>query len=88
MSDFHLSIQDLPFILLEVVSDENRESDRYRMLIQASCIARFANTTSNPTTDPFVVMAIFFNKTSFDRYLVYQPDKSATAVCTTHLSLP
>jgi hypothetical protein len=92
-SDFHLSFHGLPCILLEVVSDEHSESDRYRMLIQASCVARFANTFRKPDTPPFVVMAIYFNKISFDRYLVYQPDidrrvrKAFLSPCNAHNQL-
>jgi len=57
------------------------------MLIQAACIARLANTVNKSAT-PFVVMAIYFNKKSFDRYLVYQPDNSSTTVWKTFFSLP
>jgi hypothetical protein len=80
-SDFHFSIREFPFIVLEVISDPHREADRYRMLIQAAFIVRLANIILNPTTFLFVAMAIFFNETSFDRYLVYQPNISVTAVC-------
>jgi hypothetical protein len=78
-SDFHFSIDGFPWIILEVISDASQELDRYRMLIQASCIARLANAM-RPGKFPFVVMAIYFDQTSFERYLVYQPDVSSTSV--------
>lgn len=80
MSDFHFSVQSIPYILVEVISDGNQQSDRYRMLIQASFIVRFANTFSKPSTPSFVVMAIYFDNAHFHRYLVYQPDTSRIAV--------
>ena len=42
-SDFHLDVWSLPYILLEVTSDESQKTDLYRMLIQASCIAWISN---------------------------------------------
>ena len=89
MNDFHLAIQGFPYVLLEVISDETCQSDRYRMLIQASCLARLANMHYN-TQDaiPFVVMAIYFDKTSFQRYLVFQPNKYSIKVLMLFLFFP
>jgi hypothetical protein len=42
-SDFHLSTHRLPLLVFEVLSNSN-QSDRYRMLLQASCAARLGNS--------------------------------------------
>jgi hypothetical protein len=53
----------------------------YRMLIQASCLARLMNVLDKPDTRPFVVVAYYFDNDKFRRFLVYQPDKASGAVC-------
>jgi hypothetical protein len=84
-SDFHLSIRGLPHIIVEALSHDH-EKDRYRMLIQASCVVRYVNSISNSASS-FVMMAIYITKTAFDRYLVYQPDKQSPEVYELEFSL-
>jgi hypothetical protein len=80
-SDFHIRINNFPHLLLEVVSQTN-ESDRFRMLLQASCMARIGNSLRAPTSGkPIVIMAIYIDK-HFEatQYLLYQPDVGSTEV--------
>lgn len=72
--DFHMRIQDFPHILLVVASQKN-ESDRYRMLLQASCLARLGNTLRpSKLNEPVVIMAIYVdNLFRAHQHLVYQP---------------
>ena len=41
-SDFHVSVDQLVYLLVEVQSDKD-QSDRYRMLLQAMCGATWAH---------------------------------------------
>lgn len=43
--DFHMRIRNFPHLLLEINSQPN-ESDRYRLLLHASCLARLGNSLS------------------------------------------
>jgi serine/threonine protein kinase len=76
-----MRIRDFPHILLEVNSQGN-ESDKYRMLLQASCLARFGNKLrASTSTGPIVIMAIYIDKGfSASQYLVYQPVVTSTEV--------
>ncbi len=74
-SDFHMCIKDFPHILLEVKSEQN-QSDRYRMVLQASCICRIGNWLRAPTYGKqIVIMAVYVDE-DFNafQYLLYQPD--------------
>ncbi|KAI0286849.1 hypothetical protein BGY98DRAFT_16950 [Russula aff. rugulosa BPL654] len=70
-SDFHVSIEQSMFLLVEVQSDKNK-SDRYRMLLQAACAARLGRHLYN---DLFIVVALYIqNSSRVTRYFVFQPD--------------
>lgn len=80
-SDALLSINSLPHLLLEVVSDEDHEWDRFRMLLQAACLARLRRALRQESADPFIVSAIYIDSNLRAAwYLLYQPDWSNTAV--------
>ncbi|KAI0282266.1 hypothetical protein BGY98DRAFT_955055 [Russula aff. rugulosa BPL654] len=74
-SDFHVSIKDFPHFLLEVNSQQN-ESDHYRMLLQAACVARIGNSLrASATRKPIVIMAIYIDKDyKAHQHLLCQPD--------------
>ncbi|KAH9968405.1 hypothetical protein BJV74DRAFT_273205 [Russula compacta] len=57
-SDFHVSVDQLVYLLVEVQSD-NDQSDRYRMLLQAACAARLGRKSYE---DPFIVVALYIEK--------------------------
>ena len=80
-SDFFMSIRNFPHLLLEVVSQSN-EGDRYRMLLQASCLARLGNSLRASTSQkPVVIMAIYIDKFLVaSQYLLYQPAVKSTKV--------
>jgi hypothetical protein len=78
-SDFHLSVGDLPYLIVEVQS-EKAGSDRYRMLLQAACLARLGNGL-NPT-NPFIVTALYIESSGLiQRYLVFLPNPPDSEVC-------
>jgi hypothetical protein len=80
-NDFHVSIRDFPHIVLEVNSQPN-ESDQFRMLLQAACLARIGNWLRDPThNEPIVIMAIYIDD-QFKAYqhIVYQPNGSIEVV--------
>jgi hypothetical protein len=56
ISNFKVSINDMPFIISEIISTWN-SADKYQMLIHASCVVCFVNTVSG--SQSFVVMVIF-----------------------------
>jgi hypothetical protein len=76
-----MCIKDFPHLLLEVNSQSN-ESDRFRMLLQASCIARIGNWLRTSTSrKPITIMAIYIDKYfKANQYLLYQPDVGSTEV--------
>jgi hypothetical protein len=76
-----MCINDFPHLLLEVVSRPN-ESDRIRMLLQASCISRIGNWLRASTSGkPIVTMAIYINRHfNATQYLLYQPDVGSPEV--------
>jgi hypothetical protein len=80
-SDFHMCINNFPHLLLEVVSQPN-ESDRFRMLLQASCMSRIGNWLRASTSrKPIVNMAIYIDKRfEATQYLLYQPDVGSAKV--------
>jgi hypothetical protein len=75
MSDFSLQINEFPYCILEVTSSEG-QADLWRMILQASCLARLGNELrSRNMTDPVVIMAIYIDsQLRAHEYLVYQPD--------------
>jgi hypothetical protein len=77
-SDFHISVDNLVSLLVEVQSDSH-ESDRYRMLLQAACMARLGRLFYNKL---FIVVALYIDNTGeVTRYFVFQPDDTDW-VCT------
>jgi hypothetical protein len=80
-SDFHMCIGDFPHLLLEVNSQSN-ESDRFRMLLQASCISRIGNWLRASTSgEPIVIMAVYIDKHfKATQYVLCQPDAGSTKV--------
>ncbi|KAI0252823.1 hypothetical protein BJV78DRAFT_271034 [Lactifluus subvellereus] len=86
-SDFRMHIRDFPHLLLEVTSQRD-EGDRYRMLLQASCLVRLGNSLRASTSkEPIVIMAVYINKFfEASQYLLYQPAVTSTEVsCSTSL---
>ena len=77
-SDFYVSVDQSVYLLVEVQSDKS-ESDRYRMLLQAACVARLGCQSYNK---PYIVVALYIeNSGRVTRYLVFQHG-GADAVCT------
>jgi hypothetical protein len=78
-SDFHVSVDQLTSLLVEVQSDKN-ERDRYRMLLQAACAARLGRHFYN---DLFIVVALYIETTGMvTRYFVFQRNSADRKVCT------
>jgi hypothetical protein len=78
-SDFHVSVDQLASLLVEVQSHKN-EDDRYRMLLRAACAARLGRHFYN---DLFIVVALYIkNSGTVKRYFVFQPDSADSRVCT------
>jgi hypothetical protein len=77
MSDFRLEIRKFPHFILEVVSTPN-QADRWRMLLQASCLARLGNKLrKSSVNEPVIIMATYIDlQMTAHEYLVYQPDMS------------
>ncbi|KAH9962518.1 hypothetical protein BGW80DRAFT_865225 [Lactifluus volemus] len=75
-SDFHLSVDRLVSLLVEVQSEKS-EGDRYRMLLQAACVARLGRQLlDDDESNPFIVVALYVkNNGTALRYLVFQPDR-------------
>jgi hypothetical protein len=70
-SDFHVSVDQLIYLLVEVQSDKD-ESDRYRMLFQATCAARLGRQIYNNT---FIVVALYIETSGkVTRYFILQRD--------------
>ncbi|KAN0081479.1 hypothetical protein V8E55_009103 [Tylopilus felleus] len=67
----------IPFVISEVISNRN-ETDRYRMLIQATALARVGHSLLKSSTGTFFIVAIYLDaKMVASRYIVMQhpPDK-------------
>ena len=80
-NDFHVSVDRLVYLLVEVQSEQN-QGDRYRMLYQAACAARLGRRSYN---DPFIVVALYIqNSGRVRRYFVFQRDDTHP-VCTFEL---
>ncbi|KAI0290942.1 hypothetical protein B0F90DRAFT_442426 [Multifurca ochricompacta] len=71
---------------MEVTSHEggiqDNQSDQNRMILQGSCLARLGNVlTSEPNSDPVVIVAIFIDKDLIaHEYLMYQPPSEVKKV--------
>jgi len=83
-SDFRMSINDFPHIVLEVNSQTNG-GDEFGMLLQAACISRIGNSLrdpSHPTHDePIVIMAIYIDKEFKARqHIVCQPNVGSGSI--------
>ncbi len=88
-SDFHMHIKKLPHLLLEVNSHQHqREHNRFRLLLQASCICRIGNWLRAPTSEaPVIIMAVYIDSSyQADQYLVYQPKIGSTEVALNRLT--
>jgi len=59
-SDASLQTNKFPHLVLEVTSETNR-SDRFRMLLQAACLAKLGNAVRMPGQPPFIVSAIYID---------------------------
>ncbi len=78
-SDFHVSVNGLIYLLVEVQSDKD-QTDRYRMLLQAACVARLGRLLHD---NPFIVVALYIeNSGRVTRYFVFQRDGTDPMVCT------
>ena len=78
-NDFHVSVDQLTSLLVEVQSDKN-ERDRYRMLLKAACAARLGRHLYN---DLFIVVALYIqNSGTVTRYFVFQRNSADRRVCT------
>jgi hypothetical protein len=70
-----MAIRGFPFLLLEVASDQAKERDLNRMLLQASCLVRLGNSLfkSEDNTSHFLVKAIYLDTYFHAReYTLYQ----------------
>jgi hypothetical protein len=81
-SDFHVSVDQLVYLLVEVQSEKD-QSDRYRMLLQGACVARLGRQFYDKL---HIVMALsralyIENCGRVTRYLLFQHD-GANTVCT------
>jgi hypothetical protein len=81
MNGFRLEIGNFPHCLLEVVSVKKAileyQTELWRMILQASCLARLGNKLRRNTDDPVVIVAIYIDAhLQAHEYLVYQPDTS------------
>lgn len=61
-SDFFITINRLPHLLLEVCSDQSMGRDRRRMLLQASCLVRLGNALLADKLPTFFVKAIYIDR--------------------------
>jgi hypothetical protein len=79
-SDFQLRIDGFPHLLVQMESDLYWY-DRTRMLIQAACTVRLAQSWLNDKTKSVVLMALYIDKFLIaHRYLIYQPDSTKPTV--------
>jgi hypothetical protein len=80
-SDLSLRVKDFPHLVLEIISTPS-EADRYRMLLQAACLARAGNALRpDRRADPFIASAIYINAELVATWhFVFQPNVSKTGV--------
>jgi hypothetical protein len=78
-SDFHVAVDQLVYLLVEVQSDKN-QYNRYRMLLQAACAARLGRMSYEY---PFIVVALYIeNSGTVTQYFLFQRDPDDPEVCT------
>jgi hypothetical protein len=78
-SDFHISVDRLLYLIVEVQSDKD-QNDRTRMLLRAASAARLGRLSYN---NPFIVVAIYIEKSGrVTRYFVFQRDDADPKVNT------
>ena len=77
----HMLVDVMPLIISEGISDE-KNSDRYRMLLQAIALVRIGNyLLKEDRSSDFFVIAIYVTSAFVaERYFLYQPDKSERKV--------
>ena len=79
-SDALLCTSKFPHLILEIISGDGR-SDRYRMLLQAACLARLGSKLRKSSTRPFIISAIYIDSTLHAHWhFMYQPRASCPAV--------
>ena len=72
-SDIFMSIDDFPHIIIEISSDKYKGRDRYRMLLQASCLVRLGNRLLPDKSSTFFVKVFYINHDYHaDEYTLYQ----------------
>jgi hypothetical protein len=54
-----MSIKDFPYLLLKVSSENCQQGDKYRLLLQASCLVRLGNVLLTDQSFTFFVKAIY-----------------------------
>ncbi|KAG8817845.1 hypothetical protein FRC17_011066 [Serendipita sp. 399] len=80
VGDARLQVGALPYMILEVAS-KNTETGRYRMLLQASCLAKLGTHLSTDKSRPFIVTAIYIDdRMQASRYLMCK-DSASRKVC-------
>ncbi len=87
MNDFRLEIGHFPHCLLEVASGKkgrlDDQTDCWRMILQASCLARLGNRLRRNAENPVVIVAIYIDfELQAHMFLMYQPDVSNMKVRT------
>jgi hypothetical protein len=60
-SDFSLSIDGFPHVILEISSDKIKKRDHNRMLLQASCLVRLGNMLIADKSSTFFIKAIYID---------------------------
>lgn len=79
-NDVRMSISEFPHLIIEVHS-EKKEGDRYRLMLEAFCLARLGNRLQDHKSEPFIVMAIYVDAHfRASQYLFFQPDESTHKV--------
>ncbi|KAI9458962.1 hypothetical protein F5148DRAFT_1287262 [Russula earlei] len=76
-SDFCMLIGNIPHLILEVASEPS-ERDKYRLLLQASCLARILNKLRTPNAIPVIVMALCIDNSFRAVQYLLQPDELTT----------
>ncbi len=87
MNEFRLEIGNFSHCLLEVVSVKKArleyQTELWRMILQASCLARLGNKLRCNTDNPVVIVVIYIDsQLQAHEYLVYHPDISNKKVRT------
>ncbi|SRR6266404_4904331 len=80
-NDFHMRINNFPHILFEVKSNSDQQ-DRFRLLLQASCICRIGNSLqASRSRKSITIMAVYVDQHfKAHQYLLYQPNLQSAKV--------